>query len=163
MIDQARAGAAWAGSRGPTLHVTLRQTLCCMADDTDAALDKLAEMGYLGGVALAALLRAGGDVMSAANSLSEVGAQYADVQPAQHLGSTPQPMPASPHQTATGGDSNAPFRGGHSGARAPAPAGASVSPKSLTRRIEALEAKAIGAAPRDQLLDELRRSHIATM
>ena len=42
-----------------------------MADDTDAALDRLAEMGYNGGVAVAALLRAGGDVTAAANLLAE--------------------------------------------------------------------------------------------
>ena len=42
-----------------------------MADDTDAALDMLAEMGYSGGVAVAALLRAGGDVTAAANLLAE--------------------------------------------------------------------------------------------
>lgn len=42
-----------------------------MEDDTDAALDKLAEMGYSGGIAVDALLRAGGDVLVAANLIAE--------------------------------------------------------------------------------------------
>ena len=42
-----------------------------LLDGLSTAMDKLAEMGYSGGVAVAALLRAGGDVMAAANLLAE--------------------------------------------------------------------------------------------